>query len=227
MTVAVRRGTDRFVERALSRVSRHGFSFGSAHHPEHVAFGPLIAHHEDLLGSGVGYETHRHEDVELVTWVVSGALVHTDPSGSTYLEAGSVAVTSAGTGIEHSEVAGDAATRFVQMWLRPDEPGGSSDRSVTTPAAGGVVRLVGAGGLPLRVAGAALDLVWLDAGETVALPAAPLVHAYVVSGALARSSLAQPLAAGDAFLMDDEPAHEITATVPTVLLVWSFAGIPM
>lgn len=222
MTVAVRRGTDRFVERARGHQSSHGFSFGSHHDPEHVSFGPLIAHHEDLLGSGLGYQTHRHEDVELVTWVVTGALLHTDEAGSAPLAAGSVAVTSAGTGTEHSEMAGDRATRFVQMWLRPDEPGGNPARAVTTPADEGVVRLVGAGGLPLRVAGAALDLVRLKPGATVALPVAPLVHAYVVSGALARSSLAQPLAAGDAFLMDDEPAHEITATVPTVLLVWSF-----
>ena len=54
------------------------------------------------------------------------------------------------------------------------------------------------------------------------LPAAPLLHAYVVTGALLRSSLAEPLSAGDAFEMTDEGAHEVTAGVPTELLVWTF-----
>ena len=54
------------------------------------------------------------------------------------------------------------------------------------------------------------------------LPAAPLLHAFVVSGALLRSSLAEPLSAGDAFGMTDEPEHEVTAGVPTELLVWTF-----
>ena len=57
----------------------------------------------------------------------------------------------------------------------------------------------------------------------IELPATPLVHVFVATGALLRSSLAAPLAAGDAFLMTDEPAHSVTAGVPTDLLVWTFA----
>ena len=58
----------------------------------------------------------------------------------------------------------------------------------------------------------------LDAGQTVTVPAAPLVHVFVARGALLRSSLAEPLHDGDAFLLTDEPAHELTAGVPTELL---------
>ena len=58
--------------------------------------------------------------------------------------------------------------------------------------------------------------------QTVTIPAAPRVHVYVARGALLRTSLAQPLHEGDAFLFTDEPAHELTAGVPSELLVWSF-----
>ena len=62
----------------------------------------------------------------------------------------------------------------------------------------------------------------LDAGVPLTLPAAALLHAYVVSGSLLRSSLAEPLSTGDSFEMTDEGSHELTAGVPTELLVWTF-----
>ena len=62
----------------------------------------------------------------------------------------------------------------------------------------------------------------LDGHGSIELPAAPQVHAFVATGALLRSSLAAPLAAGDAFLMTDEPSYTVTAGVPTDLLVWTF-----
>ena len=71
--------------------------------------------------------------------------------------------------------------------------------------------------------GAVLYLAALGAGVPLVLPAAPLLHAYVVTGALLRSSLAEPLSAGDAFEMTEEAAHEVAAGVPTELLVWTFA----
>ena len=77
------------------------------------------------------------------------------------------------------------------------------------------------GPLGVSVAGASYGVARLDAGETLPLPAAPRLHVYVASGALRRSSMAEPLQEGDAFCMTDEPAHEVTAGVPTDLLVWS------
>lgn len=85
------------------------------------------------------------------------------------------------------------------------------------------MRLVGAGGpLSVRVAGAALDVVRLGAGETLALPAASRVHAFLTTGALLRSSLAEPLAAGDALCVSDGASYDVTAAVPTEILIWSF-----
>jgi redox-sensitive bicupin YhaK (pirin superfamily) len=215
---------DRFSTRESGRQTRHSFSFGSSYDAERVSFGPLVALNDDLLGSGQGYDAHEHADVVLVTWVVFGDLLHTDETGSSTLPAGSLAVTRAGSGTTHSEHARDSATRFVQMWLRPTRTGGEPAREVITPdlRPAGLVPVAGTTGLPLGIDGATLALAELGAGETLALPEEPLVYVFVVTGALTRSSLAEPLAAGDAFEITGDTGLRVTAAVPTVLLVWTF-----
>ena len=224
MTVVVRRGLDRFVTREQGRQTRHSFSFGASYDPERVSFGPLVALNDDLLGTTAGYDDHEHADLVLVTWVVAGALAHTDGDGTSLQRAGELAVTVTGAGIRHSERAADSATRFVQAWLTPGDPGGEPRRTVTTPdlSGGGLVTVATAD--DLGVPGATLGLVDLPGGAGVTLPEAPLRYAFVVSGALTRSSLAEPLAAGDAFEISGEGDVSVTAAVPTQLMVWSFAG---
>lgn len=222
VTVNIRRGSARFVDRAPGRVTHHAFAFGSHYDSEHVSFGPMVCHDDHLLGSGRGFDTHRHADLEIVTWVVAGAVAHRDSAGGvTVVEAGSVAVLSAGSGVSHSEHAtSDGPARFVQVWLTPESPGGDPSYAVERVD------------LPpnelVRVASprsdSALSVVRLDGRSPVTLPEAPRVHVFVASGALLRSSLAEPLHTGDAFLMTDEPAHEVAAGVPTELLVWTFSG---
>lgn len=227
VTVEIRRGSARFVDRAPGRVTRHAFSFGAHYDPDRVAFGPLVCHDDHLLGSGQGFETHPHADLEIVTWVVSGALRHTDSSGASgVLEAGSVGVLSTGARVEHSEHAtDDGPCRFVQAWLPAvegeSEPGYAA-RPVSLPA-----------GELIRVARPRHDsAMWvarldgrldgqIDGRGSLELPVSPRVHVYVATGALLRSSLAEPLAAGDAFLMTDEPSHTVAAGVPTDLLLWT------
>ena len=213
---------DRFVTREPGRQTRHSFSFGSSYDAERVAFGPLVALNDDLLGTGSGYDAHEHADVVLVTWVVSGALTHTDGSGTSTQTAGELAVTRAGTGITHSEHA-DAATRFVQAWLTPGETGAEPARLTTTPDLTGGDLLPVAEENDLGVPGATLFLADLPAGATLTLPVAPMRYVFVVTGALIRSSLAEPLAAGDAFEISDERDLEVTTAVPTLLMVWTFA----
>lgn len=217
--VEIRRASARFAERPPGRATWHSFSFGQAYDPENVGFGPMSCHDEHLLRNGTGFETHRHSDLVIVSWVLSGALVHTGPEGSTTVSPGEVAVLRTGAGVEHSEVAAAPQTRFVQVWLSPDATGGEASYDVSAAALvdGELVEVA------RPTAGAAFSVARLEAGQTVTLPEAPLVHVFVARGALVRSSMAEPLEAGDVFRFTDEPAHEVTAAVPTELLVWALS----
>ena len=235
MSVEVRRGSGRFVTREEGRTTRHSFSFGDHYDPENVGFGEMVCHDDHLLRGGAGFPEHPHRDLEIVTWVLSGAVVHTASVGPpTTVGAGQVQVLSAGSGILHSEIAepGSGPTRFLQTWVRPDEPG-----AAPSYASASAHDVVGAGGLVPVVAGrdrgavarigtasATLHAACLEAGESVTLPDDPLQHVFVATGSLARSSLAEPLSAGDAFRIIDRPGLSLTAASPTELLVWSFAA---
>ena len=219
---------DRFLTRAPGRSTRHSFSFGASYDPERLSFGPLIALNDEVLGRQAGYDAHLHSDVVLVTWVVFGELIHTDEAGRVALPAGSCLVDRTGTGTTHAEGAGDTPTRFLQMWLRPDETEGEPSLRVDRHdlAAWSRLDLVTDGHVELGVAGATLRVWQLAEGETFQLPTAPFVYAFVVTGALARSSLAQPLSAGDAFEITDDELLPVTAAVSTQLLVWTFGEAP-
>jgi redox-sensitive bicupin YhaK (pirin superfamily) len=216
--VAIRRGTDRFVERLPGRLTAHAFSFGSWYDADHVRFGPMICHDDHLLRKGEGFAPHHHADLVIVSWVLRGALDHEGPTGHELVEPGQVAVLHTGDGVTHSEVAAASQTRFVQVWLNapgPEEP----SYDVLTPElpTGALVRVVE------PEPGAVFSVARLDANQTLTVPPAPLTHLFVSRGALLRSSLAEPLQDGDAFLFTDEPAREVTAGVPSELLVWQFA----
>ncbi len=221
MSVQIRRGSARFTEKTTGRLTQHALSYSGHHDPDRLGFGPMVCHDDHLLGAGRGFDLHRHSDLEIVTYVVAGALRHTDGSGeSVVVPTGSVAVLSAGPeGVEHAEHATkDGPCRFVQAWLRPvegeGEPGYAVARAALGPAAFS------------PIAQPRLDAVlWaaqIEAGESVEVPAAARVHVFVATGGLTRSSMAEPLVAGDAFEMVGEPAHTVTAGVPTLLLVWAF-----
>lgn len=229
MTVRIRRAAARFTERETGRLTQHTFSFGPAYDPVWSGFGPMVCHDDHLLGAGRGFDEHSHQGVEIVTWVLSGAVRHTDSATGveTVLEAGSGGVLATASGIRHAEHATDGGpARFVQVWLTPDAPAEQPRHDHTAvpsaPGKGWVPVIGGAGPLTVGVAGAAYAVARLDAGEQVTLPATERVHAFVATGALQRSSLAEPLQAGDGFFLTGEPEVTVTAGVPTELLVWSF-----
>jgi redox-sensitive bicupin YhaK (pirin superfamily) len=215
--VEIRRGTDRFVERQPGRLTAHAFSFGSTYDPDHVRFGPMTCHDDHLLRAGEGFPAHDHADLVIVTWLLSGALAHTGPDGEARVEAGQAAVLRTGDRVTHAEVAAAPQTRFVQVWLTTSDREEPSYEVATPDLVPGQL---------VRVAepepGAVFSVARLDARQTLTVPAAPKVHVFVARGALLRSSLAEPLHDGDAFLFTDEPGHELTAGVPTELLVWQF-----
>ncbi len=233
MTVEVRRGTTRFVTRREGYRTWHSFSFGEHYDAGNLAFGPMVCHDDHLLRSGVGFDEHRHEDLEIVTWVLSGAVRHAASVGpATVVAAGQVQVLSAGSGVQHSEVAEEAAgpTRFVQTWLRPDatgaEPAYVTADATEVRSPGVLVPVVSghdpAALLSVSTASATLHAATLEAGQSVTLPDDPLQHVFVAVGSLARSSLAEPLSAGDAFRITDRPGLSVTAASLTELLVWTF-----
>jgi redox-sensitive bicupin YhaK (pirin superfamily) len=241
VSVEIRRGTARFLTRGDGYVTRHSFSFGAHYDPDNVRFGPLVVHDDHLVRAGHGFDDHRHRDVEIVTWVLTGALAHRDTgnpgdTGDTgdagrevTVRPGEVQVQSAGSGITHAEVAAAGGpVRFVQAWLTPDEAGGDPSYAVapvSLPSGELVVVASGHRSAPARLGArsATFLVARLGPGESVTLPDEPRQHVFVGAGALSRSSLAEPLANGDAFRIVDQPGLELTAAVPTELLVWSFA----
>ncbi|NED96420.1 pirin family protein [Phytoactinopolyspora alkaliphila] len=98
------RGSERFVSTEPGLTSRHSFSFGRHYDPGNVGFGLLVMNNDDVLRPGAGYDTHPHRDVEIVTWVLEGALVHRDSTGAGgVVYPGLVQRLSAGRGVQHSE----------------------------------------------------------------------------------------------------------------------------
>lgn len=239
VTVEIRRASARFVDKAPGRITHHAFAFGQHYDPDHLGFGPMVCHDDHLLGSGQGFDTHRHADLEIVTWVVSGALEHREAGGAAdggssdpvRVEPGTVARLSAGAGVDHAEHSHDAGpTRFVQVWLTPDHPGGDPSYDVgpvTLVPNELVVVASGEVDAPVRLdsATATFRVARLDAGVTLDLPDADGVHVFVATGALTRSSMAEPLSQGDAFLIRDAVGVSVTTALPTELLVWTFTGL--
>jgi len=221
--------------------SKHSFSFGPHYDPRNTHFGLLLVSNDDFVQPGTGFETHPHRDMEIVTWVLEGSLVHQDSEGhSGVIYPGLAQRMSAGAGIRHSEkndswrlqggAAHDEPVHFVQMWVVPDEariePGyeqldisAELDRGGLVTVASGMPEHRDEAAIRIKQRHAALYVARLAAGESVAMPASPYVHLFVAKGAVDLEGAGR-LGAGDAARVTAADGQRIIAAEPAEVLTW-------
>ena len=223
ISTEIRRADQRFHTRTEWLDSRHSFSFGPHYDPANTHFGLLMVNNEDVVAAGRGYDTHAHNEMEVLTWVLAGALVHRDSAGhSGVIHPGVAQRMSAGTGILHSEKS-DAGhdVHFVQMWVVPDTekiaPG--YDQLDVGPALESGDLLVVASGMPrhrhdsaisIRQEHAALYAARLAPGAGTVSPVAPLAHLFVARGSVELEG-AGVLGTGDAARITGADGQRVTA----------------
>jgi quercetin 2,3-dioxygenase len=194
--------------------SWHSFSFAGYNDPQHLHWGPLRVINEDRVQAGKGFGTHGHRDMEIISYVIEGALGHQDSMGNAAsIVPGEVQRMSAGTGVTHSEFnhSSDSTTHFLQIWIVPDRMGiapSYAQRAFNDSEKRGRLRLVvspdGADGSVTLQQDARMFAGLFDGEERAELALADgrLGYVHLVRGAATVNGCA--LKAGDALLYRDE-----------------------
>jgi redox-sensitive bicupin YhaK (pirin superfamily) len=220
--------------------SFHSFSFADYHDPRHMGVGNLRVINEDRIAPGTGFGTHGHRDMEIVSYVLDGALAHKDSMGNGaaggahagVILPGDVQRMSAGTGVRHSEFnhAADATTHFLQIWILPDragiEPGYEQKHFSVQAKRGRLVTVASPDGRDGSVtlhASATLRAGLFTGAERaeLALDPARITYVHVVRGGLRVNG--QGLHSGDAARLDHESALILDGGEDAEVLVFDLA----
>jgi redox-sensitive bicupin YhaK (pirin superfamily) len=200
--------------------SRHTFSFGHYYDPQHMGFGPLRVINEDRVAPGGGFATHGHQNMEIISYVLDGALEHKDSLGTgSVIRPGDVQKMSAGSGIRHSEYNASKTepVHFLQIWIQPDrsniEPS-YAQQAYPREERQGRLRLVaspdGAEGSIRLVQDARMYAGLLAPGDTVthAIGAGRRAWVQVARGVVSLNGAR--LAAGDGAAIEGEPRLDVS-----------------
>ncbi|SAL22020.1 pirin [Caballeronia arvi] len=193
--------------------SYHSFSFADYYDPEHMHFGALRVINEDRVAGGQGFGAHGHRDMEIVSYVLDGALAHRDSMGNgSTIRPGDVQRMSAGTGVRHSEFNGSPTetAHFLQIWIIPDAPGGApgyEEKRFADDEKRGRLRVIASPegedgsvkiGADTRIFAGLFDG---DERTDFDVPAGRRVYVHVARGAVTVNG--ETLAAGDAAKLED------------------------
>jgi quercetin 2,3-dioxygenase len=211
--------------------SSHSFSFGGHYDPTNTHHGLLLVSNDDRVAASSGFSTHPHQDMEIVTWVLSGRLEHKDSEGNKgELYPGLAQRMSAGTGIWHSEMNPSSTedVHFVQMWVLPDtervDPG-YEQLDINSELDRGGLKVIASGrahdaAISIRQRDAVLWGGRLKAAEAVAVPDGRHAHLFVAEGRLELEG-AGALAEGDAARLVGAGTPRITAGPEGAeILIW-------
>ncbi len=213
--------------------SRHTFSFGEYYDPRYMGFRALRVINDDRVKPGHGFGTHPHRDMEIISYVLDGALAHKDSMGTgSVIRPGDVQRISAGTGVLHSEMnpSNTEPVHFLQIWLMPSERGiapSYEEKRFDAAEKQGRLRLIAAA--DARDGAVAIhqdvDLYasLLKPGEGTRLELRPGRHAWVQVATGALTLNGQPLGEGDGAALSEESMVDLQATADTEVLVFDLA----
>jgi quercetin 2,3-dioxygenase len=232
--VDVRRAHERFHTELGWLDSWHCFSFGGHYDPNNTHHGLLLVSNDDIVAPGAGFPAHAHRDMEIVTWVLSGELAHTDTTGAEdVIRPGVAQRMSAGSGIRHSEMNASStlAVHFVQMWVLPDTDGVAPSYEQVDVSAdlegGGLVPVAsgvaGRGAVSIHQAAATLWAAQPAPGASLDVPDAGHVHLFVADGSVDLEGIG-PLDHGDAARFTAAGARRLEAGPDGAeVLIWETA----
>ena len=231
--ITVRKSEDRGVGRHGWLTTRHTFSFANYYDPKHMGFRSLRVINEDTVQPARGFGAHHHDNMEIISIVMQGAIAHKDSTGGEgVLRRGEVQRMSAGTGVVHSEFNGskDEPVHFFQIWILPETDGiqpGYEQKVFPDDERRGKLRLVAApgredGALEIHQ-DARVYVSILDKGNRVehALAGGRGAWVQVATGSITVNG--KELKAGDGAAIEDEKSISITASEPSELLLFDLA----